>query len=271
MIIGLFISVEDPKMRLVVKGVMQAAKTHGATVVIYGTATERVYSSLNESMLHRFFSFSPAKHDGVIFAFAGKLLQAYATTLWGAGFPAFLVGRQLGEVPNVINNNKETFCAIVHGLAEKGHRQIAFLSGSAETYSASERFLGYRQGLKECGIEFDPSLIIEGDYTSQTATLNLGIALAKGWRCTALIAANDNSAIGAMDAMRAAGLSPGADIEVVGFDNIPQAHWSKPPLSTYDPQLFQMGYRAAEELAKCIRKEAFETRVIVPACFMPRT
>jgi DNA-binding LacI/PurR family transcriptional regulator/C4-dicarboxylate-specific signal transduction histidine kinase len=270
MIIGLFVSIEDFNIRLVDKGVMQAAKTHGASVIIYGVSTERVHGFLDEKSATRFFSFDPAKHDGVIMAFSGKPLQDYARKLWSKGFPTMLIARSTGDVPCVINNNRETFRLIVHNLVEKGHHQIAFVSGPANVYSAQERFLGYQQGLRECGIEFDPSLVIDGDYTDQTALQNLNIALAKGWRCTALIGANDRGAIGAMEALRTAGLSPGADVEVVGFDNIPQANWSKPSLSTYDSQTYQMGYQATVELVKCIRKEPFEPCIIVPASFVPR-
>lgn len=270
MTLGLFIPLEDAKMWLVVRGVVQAVKDKNASLVIYGSATEKSYSLLNKDLLSRSYSFSPLRHDGVIFAFAGAALRQYAEELWKEGLPVSLIARKQGDVPFAASNNRETVCQAVRAFADKGHKQIGFIAGPPDNLSAQERLAGYKEGLEKSGLRFDESLVLQGDYTEKTAKTRTLESLSKGFEVTAIVAANDLSAIGAMEALRAGGLSPGADVELVGFDNIPRAHWVNPSLSSFDPRLYQMGYRACEELIKRIGGETFDRAVEVPTVFVPR-
>jgi DNA-binding LacI/PurR family transcriptional regulator/signal transduction histidine kinase len=271
MTIGLFTTVEDPIIWLTADGVIQAAKALGVTIVIYGGATKKGFSEMDEAQLKRTFSFDSQQHDGIIAAFAEAPLQEYMSKLWAQGYPVMLLSRKHEHVPYAANNNTETFCEAVKKLVEKGHRQIGFLMGPKNNFSVMERLEGYRQGLQSCGIAYDPSLVFPGDYTEKTAHDTLKAALRNGMQCTAILAANDTSAIGVLSALREADIAPGADVEVIGFDNIARTHWTKPPLSSYDPQMYRTGYQACTELVKCIRKEPFEAQIQIPAYFVPRS
>ncbi len=270
MTLALVIQLEDPKMWLVARGALDAARRQQVSLRILGFPSEEAYASLSDDLIFNYFGKSALECDGLIFASPGRLLQNLGKQLHDEGRPVVLVARKVGDVPCVINNNTDAICELVHSHVEKGHRSIAFLAGTVESIVGEERMSGYWQGLDECGLEIEESLLIRGDYTERVAYEAVRDALAREVHFTALIAANDLSALGAMRALAEAGLSPGADVEVSGFDNIPATHWSQPPLSTFDTGLYQMGYQACTALGHIVRKEPFQSESIVPARFVPR-
>lgn len=269
--LALFIQIEEPIMWTVVKGAIGAARQQKAQLVIYAGPTEEWHNQLERSHLDTAYNFSRKDYQGLILAFAGDKLLRYSQELWNEGFPTMLIGRRAGAVPFTSTNNQDTMRQSVRMLAEKGHQRIAFLAGPLSKMSSAERQAGYMQGLAQHSIDFDPSLIIPGENTEKAGFDNVSIALKAGLQFTALIASNDLGAIGAMNALKAAGISVGDDVEVVGFDNIPQSHWTSPPLSTYDPHYFHMGHRACTELTSCVSKRNYIVSAIVPAIYIPRS
>jgi len=268
--LGLFIQIEDPKMWLVIGGAIAAARQQRAQLVVYAGASEASHAQLDKQTIESCYNFSSRAHNGAILSFGSEKLLRYGQDLWTQGFPVMLVGRRAGAVPFTANNHQETMRESVRMLVEKGHQQIAYLAGPLTNLSSAEKQAGYMQGVAQNGLNFDPALVIPGDYTEHTAKENMAAALKAGLNFTALIASNDLGAIGAMDALREHGLAPGADIEVLGFDNIPQSHWSRPPLSTYDPHYYQMGHKACTELVSCVSRRNYIVSSTVPAVFIPR-
>lgn len=270
MTIALVIQLEDPKMWLVARGALDAARRQQISLRILGLPSESVYATLTADQLLKYFGPKALDCEGLAIASPGRALQDLALRLHREGKPVALLARRVADVPCVINNNTDAICTLVHSLVAKGHHSIAFLAGPGESIVGEERMSGYWQGLDECGLEVEESLLIRGDYSEQVAYEATKDALARDIRFTALIAVNDLSAFGAMRALAEAGMSPGADVEVSGFDNIPAAHWSQPPLSTFDTGLYQMGHEACTELCRMIRGEPFRPECVVPARFVPR-
>jgi len=268
---GLFIQVDDPKMWLVVNGVLHSARKNGMHLMIHSCPEAQLFSSLDETTLRRLFCMDPLMHDGLLFAFAGDGLLELAEREWNAGKPVLLMGRQRGEVPNVMLSFRRSFRDAVVQLAERGHTQIAFLCGPDGNQSSEEKKAGYLEGLDLCKIPVDPALILPGDYTEAGGHASMAAALSEGVVCTALLASNDLSAIGAMHALKDAGLSPGADVELLGFDNIPRARWTKPALSTYEPHYYQLGHLACWELSRGGRERGLASRREVSATLIPRS
>jgi LacI family transcriptional regulator len=129
-------------------------------------------------------------------------------------------------------------------LLSLGHRRIAHLRGRADLESSHRRELGYRTSLEAAGVEFDPALVRDGEYQRKegyTAALEL---LARPDRPTAVFAANDLSALGAIAAAHELGLRVPHDVSVVGFDDIPDAGRSTPSLTTFAQPLHEMGAEA---------------------------
>jgi LacI family transcriptional regulator len=156
-------------------------------------------------------------------------------------------------------------------LISLGHKRIAIIKGSARNYDAAERLRGYRLALREAGITPDPALEREGNFTEAagySAALEL---LAMKGRPTAIFAANDSMAIGALSALRESGISVPEEMAVAGFDDIPLARYMDPPLSSVHVPICELGARAVELLLHGIthkndharRRERVSTELVI--------
>src|SRR4051794_33863029 len=145
--------------------------------------------------------------------------------------------------------------AMVAHLAEHGHRRIAMVRGPEPNHDARERLRGYRAALAEAGIAPDAALEVEGDFTEEAGFRAVRRLLALEPRPTAIFAANDSTAIGAMSALRDAGIAiPGA-VAVAGFDDIPIARYVTPALSSVRVSINDLGARAMEQLVRAVEQE----------------
>jgi LacI family transcriptional regulator len=141
-------------------------------------------------------------------------------------------------------------------LSQLGHTRIAFVKGSLVVRSAIDRLHGYKAALADCDIPFREKLVIEGEYqqpTSYEATRNLLQSVDPP--PTAILASNDLSAFGAMDAARECGFRVPDDISVIGFDDVPQASFVFPRLTTVRQPLEQMGQVAVKMLLEQIEND----------------
>jgi LacI family transcriptional regulator len=130
-----------------------------------------------------------------------------------------------------------------------GHRRIAHISYAPLVYNPSQRrFEGYRLALKTARIRFDKRLFAEGDFTGESGYQAMKRIFASGIAPTALFAGNDTLAIGAMTAIREAGLSIPEDFAVVGYDDIPSAAFAYPPLTTIRSHPFEQGKMVGEAI-----------------------
>jgi DNA-binding LacI/PurR family transcriptional regulator len=134
-------------------------------------------------------------------------------------------------------------------LLRLGHSRIAFIAGTEQSSNACDRRLGYERALGEAGITPEPCMIVPGRFEEQGGREAMRALLARKPRPTAVFAANDMMAIGAMKVIRREGLRVPEDIAVVGFDDIPVAQYIEPSLTTVHQPIYQVGRRAAETLA----------------------
>lgn len=118
-------------------------------------------------------------------------------------------------------------------LIELGHTKIACISNARPSYTAApDRVLGYKDALIAAGITPDDDLIRYADFDPQSGFACMQSLLSSGKRFTAIFVASDNVAMGAKSALREAGLRIPDDISIIGFDDIPWAKYSDPPLTT---------------------------------------
>ncbi|WP_227935617.1 LacI family DNA-binding transcriptional regulator [Alkalihalobacillus deserti] len=153
--------------------------------------------------------------------------------------------------------------AIEH-LVEKGHRRIAFLGGASESSAWKERKQGYYSALEEAGIEIDESLIIENTVTREggISAVNKALLLAKP--PTAAFCFNDLVARGVMQGLKEAGLLPGKDMAVVGFDNVQETVIYSPPLTTIASFPKLIGTEAAKLLHdRIVDRDREQKRIIL--------
>jgi LacI family transcriptional regulator len=158
-----------------------------------------------------------------------------------------------GELPidNIYVDNAAAAHAAVTHLIQKGHRRIAMIAGQGGPRTA--RLRGYQQALAGHNIPTDDNLIRIGDAFNETGGYaGMRELLAITPRPTAVFAANDLMAMGALIALREAGVRVPQEIAVVGFDDIPAARLVSPPLTTISQHQEQLGRRAAEMLLERI-------------------
>ncbi len=156
-------------------------------------------------------------------------------------------------------------------LISLGHKRIAIIKGSVRNHDAAERLRGYRMALRDAGITPDPLLERDGDFTEAagySAALQL-LALKK--RPTAIFAANDSMAIGALSALRESGIAVPEEMAVGGFDDIPLARYMDPPLSSVHVPIWELGAKAVTLLLHGIthkndharRRERVSTKLVI--------
>jgi LacI family transcriptional regulator len=126
-------------------------------------------------------------------------------------------------------------------LIQLGHRRIGFITGILELSSTQARYDGYITALKDYDIPIDQALIINGDFGKPSGYIATQRLLKQANRPSAIFASNDVMALGAMDAIREAGLNIPDDISVVGFDDVPEAVSAYPKLTTVHQPLGEMG------------------------------
>ncbi len=141
-------------------------------------------------------------------------------------------------------------------LIERGHRRIATITGPLRTLPAAERLAGFREALASAGIPLADADIAGGDFYLDSGHTAMRQLLARDPRPTAVFAAGDEMAIGALRAIHEAGLSVPGDIAVVGFDDIEIAALIPPGLTTIGQDKTGFGTAAAESLMAMLQDAA---------------
>lgn len=205
--------------------------------------------------------------DGLI-VFADSLPQEELVRLYKIGFPLVLLHRSSPpdlSIPCVTVENKEGARRMVDYLIEeRGYRKIAFLEGPDSHEDAYWRKLGYQESLAAHDIPFDPKLISLGGFDETQARISVSHWLEQGFNAEVIFAGDDDSAIGAMIALKEAGLCIPEDIALVGFDDIRLAAYLDPPLTTVRASIEQAARIAVEQLVKVIRGEEVDLMTLLP-------
>ena len=152
-------------------------------------------------------------------------------------------------VTNILLNHRRAAELAIGHLSGLGHRQLAFIQGQSFSSDTEARWTGIRHAMQTAGLAIDPALVaqLEGDQpTHEPGYFATQRLLARETVFTALFAFNDISAIGAIRALREAGLRVPQDVSVVGFDDVQSAAFQNPGLTTVRQPLRTMGILAAE-------------------------
>lgn len=174
-------------------------------------------------------------------------------------------------------DNEEGGYLAARMMIDRGHRDIAYVSGPLSWGDASSRLAGHRRALDEAGIEFDRRLMVEGDYHETGGGKALDLLLERGVPFTGVVCANDEMAAGAMESARAHGLQLPGDLSIAGFDNAPLARYLHPKLSTVNYPVADMGRMAARWVLKEVYshdlppiQHMFKPKVVERASTAPR-
>ncbi|NYI03846.1 LacI family DNA-binding transcriptional regulator [Allostreptomyces psammosilenae] len=144
-------------------------------------------------------------------------------------------------------------------LLEQGHRRIGLVTGPPQHLYAKARIAGYRSAMAAAGVETPPELVRNGNYDRASGREQVRALIELPEPPTALFICSDHMAIGGYETLTQAGLRVPDDISVVGFDDLPEARWVSPPLTTVRQPLKEMGSIALRTLVRLMRGEHLES------------
>jgi DNA-binding LacI/PurR family transcriptional regulator len=138
-------------------------------------------------------------------------------------------------------------------LIELGHKRIGHISGPSDMVLTSQELTdAFLERLSDHGVRLDNRLIVDGQFLVETGRMACEELLKRDPKLTAIFCANDKMALGSYQALRAAGLTPGKDVSVMGCDDIPSAALADPPLTTIRMNFFEVGAAACRRLLEVI-------------------
>jgi signal transduction histidine kinase/DNA-binding response OmpR family regulator/ABC-type sugar transport system substrate-binding protein len=212
-----------------------------------------------------FVPVGPWNTDGLIVLppLASEAGNPYFSDLLANGFPVVFAGNRESGPAVIVDNETGITQAIAH-LVEHGHQRIAFLSGHESKFQddSGRRLSAYLDGVKKFGLADEPDLIVRGYHTELGGRQAMQQLLSSKASFTAVIASNDESAIGAIQVLQEAGFQVPKDIAVIGFDDRLEASANAPMLTTVHHPMFEMGYRSVELLLEFIHKSVSSNRLI---------
>lgn len=175
-----------------------------------------------------------------------------------SGIPAICVNHYHPRLLSVLPDNMGGAQQAVQHLCRLGHRRIAFINGIPNAQNAIERYDGYCRILQENGIVPDANLVADGGWTYDGGKAAMETLLQLPQRPTAVFAASDMMAIGAMETARLHGLSMPQDISFVGFDGIDACKFCSPQLTSIISDPVQMARVSFRQLMMISEQPAAE-------------
>ncbi len=254
----------DPYFPHLTKGIAQACNQYDYTFALFLVSSkedeEKIFPRVSRKGLL----------DGVIVQAGHHGDQLIINRLAGSNIPMVVAGRPFHS-ENVsyidVDNVKAAHQAVSH-LARLGYQRIGTISGPANSSVSIDRQDGYLKALAEYGRIVDEALVVEGDFTEASGYAAMQTLLPA--RPDAVFAASDVMAMGAMRAIREAGLNIPNDIAMVGFDDLPMASFLEFGLTTIHQPVIPFGEKAVEILIDLIengihppRQVIMETELIV--------
>jgi DNA-binding LacI/PurR family transcriptional regulator len=189
-------------------------------------------------------------------------------------FVAFGRANEEWDFPYVDVDGEAGARQAVEHLLSIGHRRIGLIAWPEAVLTGHYRYQGYVDALREAGVSLDPAWVVRTEHATGAAghrAMHALLDLPADRQPTAVVALSDVMAIGAMNAIYQAGLQPGQDVAVVGFDDMPIDRYLCPPLSTVRQPIAEAGRRIVNMLLQIIRgEELAERQVLLPPTLIVR-
>jgi diguanylate cyclase (GGDEF)-like protein len=186
--------------------------------------------------------------------------------------PMVSIALDIKNIPSVLVDNESGIRkGIIHLIKDHRYKRIAFIRGPSTHQEAERRFTTFHQVLEEFDIPFDPDLTFSGDLVPSTGFDAVKVLIDEKQRTfDALVAANDGIALGAIKALQARGIRIPRDVAVIGFDDIDEASYITPPLTTVKQPLYEQAKTAIKVLLDMIEGNTVPERISLPTTFVIR-
>jgi phosphoserine phosphatase RsbU/P len=186
--------------------------------------------------------------------------------------PICSLGVELGGLPSVTVDNKAgARQALEHLIVDVGRRRIAFIRGPEHNREAEERFMLYRDVLREHRIALNPDMVTMGDFDAPSGSRAIETLIdERHMGFDAVMAASDLMALGAMNRLIERGVSVPDRVSVVGFDDVEAARFAPAPLTTVRQPLIELGRRALDNVIAQVVGNVTPERLVLPAVLVKR-
>ena len=225
----------------IIRGIESVAEEHGMHLVVSSGHAHA------ENERRSFDFLKQRRTDALILQIDATTDAALAEWSSSAEIPVVFVGHYIAALAErcvYLDNVMGGELATRH-LLERGHRRIAHVAGLMRIPDAVDRLQGYRTALAAYGVPFDETLIANGDFVEDGGERAMRRLLERGGDFSAVFVANDQSAAGALKALRDAGKRVPDDVSLIGFDDTMVAHYLYPALTTVRQPFYEMGQAAA--------------------------
>jgi DNA-binding LacI/PurR family transcriptional regulator len=244
----------DPATAELLAGVVSAAARHGYQLLI-ATA-----ESLEDEPQRHLSLAQTGRVDGLILLDL-QIGDPRAQALTEARIPYVCAGHAPEGSPSVVIDSRAGARYATEHLIGLGHRRIGLIQIPSELAESEPRFQGYAAALAAAGIDLDPLLIVEAGRREEDGYQAIGALLELPEPPTAVLACSDDLAFGALHALYDARLAVGVDLSLVGFDDLPLAAHTQPPLTTLRQPRRALGEQLAERLHAANNGQVLPTQV----------
>lgn len=259
--------ITNPFWTTIARGVEDAAHEKGYSVILCNTDESSDKQKQYLTMLLR------RRIDGILLAPACSSAES-VQLIQQQGISVVVLDRlvPVENVDIVRGDSSGGAYIITKHLLDLGHTNITMIAGPRDLSTSYERVTGFRQALQEAGSESARGDVLWGEFTQESGRELVAQALANSARPTAIFAGNNFIAIGALRALRDAGLSVPKDISIVSFDDLPDSLSAKPFITNVAQPTYDMGFRATQILISRMtgEKPAKYQRVILPTQLIVR-
>jgi LacI family transcriptional regulator len=209
--------------------------------------------------------------DGLI-VLTGRLSDSALRAL-ARQLPVVVTGRSLkaGNLLSMDFDNREGARQATQHLIDLGHRRIAFIGGDPEHPDAIDRQQGYRSAIEAAGLRFDPALVAPGNFSEHSGLLAVERLLGSRTHFSAIFAANDQMAFGAVLGLYRRGRRVPDDVSLVGFDDLASSIYIVPPLTTVHNPIQEIGQLAARAMLGLLAGERPAIEVPAPRLIVRET
>ncbi|WP_437774815.1 SpoIIE family protein phosphatase [Sorangium sp. So ce1097] len=251
-------------------GVERAAEAHDVNLLVAFGETLALSGASGSAQNSIYHLIGSETVDGVIVASATlchhvgidgmrRFCRSYAP------LPVCSLGMAIEGVPSlVVDNALGIEISVGHLVDDHGRRRVAYIGGPASNEEAEVRARAYWRALEARSLPFDERLVASGAFTIDTGRAAMREILERGVELDAVVAANDNMALGAIELLEARGLRVPGDVLVCGFDDAVIARFSKPSLTTIRQPIKRLGARAVDTILRMLDGAPVDERCLFP-------
>ncbi|WP_163101633.1 LacI family DNA-binding transcriptional regulator [Peribacillus alkalitolerans] len=252
---------QNPFFPTVLRGLSEGAhERQYALQISTGKTEDEIYDGVVQMV-------QGGRVDGVILLYS-RIEDRVLTYLKERKFPFVVIGKPFKDVEQITHVDNDNYKATKEAtkyLLDLGHKQIGFIGGDLNFVVTIERLLGYEKALREAGIQSNDDFIIHSQFLREGGQEAISKLLNLKNPPTALVVADDLMALGVLNTLSEMNISVPDDISILSFNNVLFSELSKPPLTSVDINIFELGYQAAKSLIQLLEnpKEPVK-RLIVP-------